>query len=309
MQPTVSIIIPVYNIENYIENCLDSVLNQSYTTLEIICVDDGSTDFSAHKIKMYSEKDSRIKYIYQQNAGVSCARNKGLENAGGEYIFFLDGDDYIHPQTIEALLECAEKTKADMVCADYKITQKLNETYEHPGDIAFHSASFDELYFQGNKLGKCAVAKLIKAVLAKRFSFFEGIAMGEDGCYILKLLNENISVYTAEFPLYYYYRREGSATKSVLNEKKLTIVNAYDRMCDYTKNSSNAIVRAYCLRSVFYQLNHKLRLYKGTAFESLAETTCRQIGKKHLKPFLKEKNISLKIRLIHTLRFFFTFIK
>lgn len=309
MQPTVSIIIPIYNIENYIENCLASVRNQTYETLEIICVDDGSTDFSAQKIKEYCKNDNRIKYIYQQNAGVSCARNKGLENATGEYVFFLDGDDYIHPQTIETLLDCAEKTKADMICADYKITQTLAESYDYFKDFAFHSADFYELYFHGNKLGKCAVAKLIKSGLAKRFRFFEGIAMGEDGCYILKLLNENISVYTAEFPLYYYYRREGSATKSGLNEKKLTIVNAYDRMCDYTKNSSNAIVRAYCLRSVFYQINHKRRLYKGTAFESLAEATCKQIGKKHLKPFLKEKNISLKIRLIHTLRFFFTFIK
>ena len=309
MQSTVSIIIPLYNLENYIENCLESVTNQSYTALEIICTDDGSTDFSAHKIKEYIKKDNRIKYIYQTNAGVSSARNKGLEHASGDYVFFLDGDDYIHPQTIETLLDCAEKTKADMVCADYIITQNLKEAFECFNNAAYHSASFEELYFHGNKLGKCAVAKLIKSSLAKRFSFFEGIAMGEDGCYTLKLLNENISVYTVDLPLYYYYRREGSATKSELTEKKLTIVNAYDRMCDYTKNSACSDVRAYCLRSVFYQINHKRRLYKGTAFETLAETTCKQIGKKHLKTFLKEKNISLKTKLIHTIRFFFFSIK
>lgn len=309
MQPTVSIIIPVYNIENYIVNCLESVLNQSYTRLEIICIDDGSTDFSAQKIKEFCKKDNRIKYIYQSNAGVSAARNKGLENADGKYIFFLDGDDYIHPQTMEALIDCAVRTQADMVCADYTITHNLNEAFISIDDIFYHSADFDELYFHGNKLGKCAVAKLIKSNLAKAFRFFEGIAMGEDGCYILKLLNENISVYATDIPLYYYYRREGSATKSKLTEKKLTIVNAYDMLCDYTENSVNKKVRAYCLRSVFYQLNHKRRLYKGTEYESLAETTCKQIGKKHLKAFLREKNISLKIRLIHTLRFFFRFIK
>lgn len=309
MQPTVSIIIPVYNIEKYIENCLESVISQSFSRLEIICIDDGSTDSSAQRIKEFSSKDNRIIYIHQKNAGVSAARNAGLDAATGDYIFFLDGDDYLHPQAIDIMLDCAKKTKADMVCANYKITEELTAKHEAYTSCNNSCADFNALFFTGQKLGKCCFAKLIKTGIAKKVHFFEGVAMGEDGCYILMLLNENISVYTVDNELYYYYVRKGSATKSALSEKKLTIVNAYDKLCDYTKSSTNAKVRAYSLRSVFYQLNQKRRLYKGTEFEQLAENTCKQIGKKHLKAFLKEKNISLKIRLIHALRFWFSFLK
>lgn len=309
MQPTVSIIIPVYNIEKYIENCLESVISQSFSQLEIICIDDGSTDSSAQKIKEISSKDNRIIYIHQKNAGVSAARNAGLDAATGKYIFFLDGDDYLHPQAIDILLDCAEKTKADMVCANYKITQDLTARHEALTTYNNSFVDFNTLFFAGQKLGKCCFAKLIKADIAKRIRFFDGIAMGEDGCYIIMLLNENISVYTVDKELYYYCVRKGSATKSALNEKKLTIVNAYDTLCDKLKSSQNSQIRAFALRSVFYQLNQKRRLYKGTEFENLSEETCKRIGRKHLKAFLKEKNISPKIRLIHTLRFFFIFIK
>lgn len=309
MQPTVSIIIPVFNIENYIENCVESVRRQSFDKLEIICVDDGSTDSSARKIKELSFEDCRIKYLYQCNAGVAAARNAGLDAANGEYVCFLDGDDYLHPQAIETLLDCAEKTKADMVCADYKITESSCEKSESFTDYTDSDIGFDALFFKGNKLGKTCVAKLIRTQAAKKARFFEGIAMGEDGCYILMLLAENISVRYIDKELYYYFVRQGSATKSVLNEKKLTIVNAYDMLCDKLKSSQNSQIRAFALRSVFYQLNQKRRLYKGTDFENLSEETCKRIGRKHLKAFLKEKNISPKIKLIHTLRFFFVFIK
>ncbi|MBR3802336.1 MAG: glycosyltransferase family 2 protein [Clostridia bacterium] len=309
MQPKVSVIIPVYNIENYLANSLESVLNQSYQQLEIICVNDGSKDGSAQVMSDFAEKDSRIVCVHQENAGVSAARNKGLETATGDYVFFLDGDDYLHPQAIEILVEGAVKTGAQMVCSDYKVTENLSEKGEDYSRYDFAPTDFDTLFKKGNKLGKCCFAKLIKADVAKKVRFFDGVAMGEDGCYIVLLLNENISVYTADKPLYYYYVRQGSATKSVLNEKKLTIVNAYDRLCDILSDSGNAHIKAFALRALFYQLNHKLRLYKGTEFEALAEKTCKQIGKKHLKAFMQEKNISLKVRLMHFLRFKLRFLK
>lgn len=101
MKKTVSIIIPVYNLEKYIVNCLESIFAQTYESLEIICIDDGSNDKSAEIIKKYSVADSRIKYYYQQNSGVSVARNKGLDEATGDYVMFVDGDDYLHYQAVE----------------------------------------------------------------------------------------------------------------------------------------------------------------------------------------------------------------
>lgn len=309
MQPKVSIIIPVYNIESYICNCIESLIRQSYTQLEIICIDDGSTDGTADAINELAKKDSRIVYVHQENGGVSAARNKGLDTATGDYVFFLDGDDYLHFRAIEVLVDGVLKTGAQMVCSDYKIANSLNEKDEAFSDYDFNQTDFAALFTKGKTLGKGCFGKLIQADYAKRVRFLEGIAMGEDGCYMIMLLNENISTFVTEKELYYYYIREGSATKSALSEKKLTIVNAYDRICDMLADSENQHIKAHALRALFYQLNHKRRLFKGTEFEALAEATCKQIGKKHLKAFLKEKNISLKIRLIHLVRFLFRFIK
>ena len=96
----VSIIIPVYNVENYLPKCLESVLGQTYADLEIICVDDGTPDRSAAVILSYAEKDRRINLISQENQGLSGARNTGIRSATGKYIIFLDGDDWIEPETV-----------------------------------------------------------------------------------------------------------------------------------------------------------------------------------------------------------------
>ena len=101
---SVSVIIPVYNLAKYLSKCLESVLAQTYANFEIIAIDDGSTDDSAAILKKYAEKDKRVKPILKANGGVSSARNAGLDKAEGEYIFFLDGDDWIEPETLERLV-------------------------------------------------------------------------------------------------------------------------------------------------------------------------------------------------------------
>lgn len=114
----VSIVIPVYNVEKYIHDCVDSVIAQTYHDLEIILVDDGSTDSSGIICDKYKEKDDRIKVFHQKNGGLSAARNTGMDSAIGEYLYFLDSDDYIEPQTIERLVDTIEQEKADIVLFD-----------------------------------------------------------------------------------------------------------------------------------------------------------------------------------------------
>ena len=101
--PEISIIVPVYNAENYLDNCIKSILNQTFEDFELILVNDGSTDKSSHICNYYKKIDSRIKLINKKNGGVSSARNKGLEVAIGKYIGFVDSDDYIHPKMYETL--------------------------------------------------------------------------------------------------------------------------------------------------------------------------------------------------------------
>ena len=117
----ISVIVPVYNVEPYLRECLDSIRNQTYRDLEILVVDDGSTDGSGKICDEYEVRDARIRVFHTENRGLSCARNKGLENAEGEYIGFVDSDDWIEPDMYEVLLRKAEETGADVVeCSHYK---------------------------------------------------------------------------------------------------------------------------------------------------------------------------------------------
>ena len=112
----VSIVVPVYNVEKYIEKCLDSIINQSFSNIEIILVDDGSTDNSGKICDIYEKKDTRIKVIHKKNGGLSDARNYGIEVATGEFISFIDSDDYIEENMIERLYESCKKDESDISC-------------------------------------------------------------------------------------------------------------------------------------------------------------------------------------------------
>ena len=110
----VSVIIPAYNIEDYIGRCLDSIISQTYKNLEIIVVDDGSRDYTGEILDNYAKKDRRIKVIHKENGGVSSARNKGIEAAEGDYIGFIDGDDLIEPEMYKTLVDLLEEENADI---------------------------------------------------------------------------------------------------------------------------------------------------------------------------------------------------
>lgn len=117
--PAISIIIPVYNVEKYLSRCLDSVLNQTFTDWEAICVNDGSPDGSAAILSQYAARDARFKIVTKENGGLSDARNAGFPHARGEYIMYLDSDDFIHPQTMEIAYHLARRDGSDMVSFTY----------------------------------------------------------------------------------------------------------------------------------------------------------------------------------------------
>ena len=111
--PCITIIVPVYNVEKYLRRCLDSIIGQTYQNLEILCIDDGSTDSSGEICKQYAAQDERIKVLRQENHGVSAARNKGLDAATGEYIAFVDSDDYIEADMIGRLYQALASAGAE----------------------------------------------------------------------------------------------------------------------------------------------------------------------------------------------------
>ena len=129
MQPKISVIIPVYNVEKYLGECLDSILAQTFQDFEIICVDDGSTDRSLDILQEYKRKDDRFVIFQQRHAGAGAARNHGLKLAEGKYIQFLDSDDYFEPTLLEELYTRAEKFGSDLtVCSSRKVDDEGNIT-------------------------------------------------------------------------------------------------------------------------------------------------------------------------------------
>ena len=145
--PKVSVIVPIYNVEEYLEECLDSIVNQTFEDMEIICINDGSTDSSLDIINKYADNDSRIKIINQQNKGVSEARNAGLDLASGEYVYCIDSDDYLKPNAIKELYELAINENLDMIIF------KINNFYHETGEISEEKDRYYKIEFLDEIIG------------------------------------------------------------------------------------------------------------------------------------------------------------
>ena len=139
MEQKVSIIVPVYNVEKYLKRCVDSLIEQSYKNLEIILVDDGSKDNSFSICKEYESKDSRVRIFHKENEGLGLTRNYGIEKSTGEYITFVDSDDYLTLDAVETMVEKAAVTNADVVVANMFYKDKGNYSAPRLGYINFWS--------------------------------------------------------------------------------------------------------------------------------------------------------------------------
>ena len=142
----ISVIVPVYNVEKYLSRCLDSIISQTYRKLEIVLVDDGSTDNSSMICDEYAKKDCRITVIHTENHGLSEARNKGIENSHGEYVSFVDSDDYLHKRFLETLLNLVIETGSDLsVCDFVRVDENGNGTLFYDSPIKNEVLTSDEM--------------------------------------------------------------------------------------------------------------------------------------------------------------------
>ena len=306
MDSPVSIIIPVYNLEKYIENCLKSIAAQTYDNLEIICVDDGSTDKSAEIIKRLSASDGRIKYVRQENSGVSAARNRGLDEATGEYIMFVDGDDYLHFQAVELFVGEIEKSGCGMVCAHEIYTPNTDEKMQQITEYKAHDATVEELFDSSTNrcMGKSVWGKIIRSEAARLSRFPVGISNGEDAFYIINLLDREIGVRCIDKELYYYLNRPNSTVTSRFTMKRFTMTYSFDMLCEKLKNSSNLFLKKYCLQYLFQSIFYNRTQAIGTACEKEVLSESKRIGKKWIKDFQNNKDISLIIKISFTVFFY-----
>ena len=218
----ISIIIPMYNSENYIGKLLESLINQTYKNLEIIIVDDGSSDNSLKKALEYEKKDKRIKIITQKNSGVSSARNVGLKNVKGEYFTFLDSDDYIEFDMYEKMMNTMVKVNTDVIRINY-VKETENCDYISEGNlfdlkdkILNKTQIKDKLipYLFENKIEAYTPLLLIKSDLLNKIKpFIEDIHIMEDLLFYLDLLSNINTIYFLDIKSYHYILRSSSSSK------------------------------------------------------------------------------------------------
>lgn len=254
MEPTVSIIVPVYNAEAYLRRCVDSIINQEYRDFELLLADDGSTDTSGRICDEYAARDDRVKVIHKENTGVSDSRNACLDRATGTYLQFLDSDDWITPDATRLLVRAAEEHGCDLVISDFY--RVVDERVSHKGDIdeegiltreefAEHMMENPADFYYGviwNKLYRRELVEKYHLRMDKKISWCE------DFMFNLEYIRHAKVFYALNTPIYYYVKTKGSLvsqsggiTKTV--KMKLMVFEYYNNFYkhvfdeeDYVKN-------------------------------------------------------------------------
>ncbi|AHM57188.1 putative glycosyltransferase EpsJ [Peptoclostridium acidaminophilum DSM 3953] len=236
MDPLISVIIPVYNAEGYIRKCLDSVIGQSYENLEIIVIDDGSTDESGNICDEYGKKDARIRVLHKGNGGVSTARNLGLKMATGKYVGFVDSDDWIEKDMYSFLVSMAEANDADVAACGYYInddsppmqdnecaTQSMSQeaaiqtSFLNVSRFCFYGALWNKLFrsdiFKGNGI-----------------EFDESISVGEDMLFLSQCIMGSGKIVYSPIPKYHYACNEMGVTSKPFYSQKVSMLKALDKI-------------------------------------------------------------------------------
>ncbi|MEH7131458.1 glycosyltransferase, partial [Neobacillus drentensis] len=238
MENKISIIVPIYKVEKYLAKCVESILAQSFKEFELILVDDGSPDRCGEICEEYSKKDNRIKVIHKENGGLSSARNAGISIASGEYIAFVDSDDYLHNRMYELLYKNATENSSDIVICDYfkvrenEISDSFNLKTNVESKNFTNIEALYELYENNSENFVVAWNKLYKQKLFTDLRFEKG-RIHEDEFISHKLLFKSPKVTYLPIKLYYYRQTSNSITRSPFNLKRLDAIYALKDRADF----------------------------------------------------------------------------
>lgn len=275
-KPAVSVIIPVYNTEKYLRRCLESVCNQTLRELEVICVNDASTDASAAILAEFAAHDSRVKVItFEQNRGVSSARNAGIEEASGEYIGFVDSDDKIDLDFYETLYAQAKASGVDVVKG------KVQDV-DRDGQM---TVCYDNEVIRKNGTKFAFVINLVSAICRKSvvknngLCFLEGCIHSEDVLFLNEFILHSNGLSLIDDVSYYYCKRENSANSFILSSQKInSAVEAHRRIIDNTLSVRDAIgdegtkyICLWCFKDFLY-LSHPCHLRDNDVLRYCVET-------------------------------------
>jgi glycosyltransferase involved in cell wall biosynthesis len=295
--PLVSVIVPIYNVELYLEKCLDSIINQTYKNLEIILIDDGSPDNCGKICDEYVLKDKRIKVIHKSNGGQSSARNIGLDIAKGEYIAFVDSDDYIADNMYKDLVDIAQKENADIaICAHYIVNYKGDRISQEDN---ISNLTIDEIRYLilMDKCSNYPWNKLYRADLFKNLRFYAGVYF-EDMFIMPTLFFSAKKIVSTKEPYYYYNCKNQNSTMSIFNAKrKYGLFNAW--------TEHERVAALFCKKAVKWSEFRATRSAISSLVIDMCKPDLQQKEIEHCKNYLEMKrkngiiaNIGIKYKIL-----------
>jgi glycosyltransferase involved in cell wall biosynthesis len=311
--PEISIIVPVYNVEEYLPRCIDSILNQTFPDFELILVNDGSPGNCGKICDDFAKRDNRIKVIHKKNGGAASARNAGINHAKGRYIAFVDGDDYIHYKMFDLLYSTMKECSSDLVACNFVKVTNYNSKLEETAIHNFHEENYsnlealEQLFIMKNKehfsnagnnlIWVLPVNKLYKRELFEKNRFEEG-KICEDEFITHKLLYDCKKITYIPVTLYYYFQRSNSVMNSPYSIRRLDKVDAlYDRVIFFKKQRlyhlCNLAIKSYI--DAFFWNYFKAELEISNNRETL--TKLKQQIKSLLIYIINNSNLKLKLKL------------
>lgn len=295
-EESVSIIIPAYNVDEYLEECVHSLLCQTYTNYEVVIIDDGSTDNTYDVGKRLTVESAKVKLFHQENQGVSIARNVGMQKANGEFFIFVDADDIVAPQYIETLVACVKKSDMGMVgftSEREKIATKVSLNTVDIQASNMMESILCEANYDGYLWNKIFQRKIIEK---NNLKFQKNIVVWEDLLFVLQYLKNCDKVTISGEKLYYYRYREGSAVNNTRLDKYRSKYEVMEKIkkqnFGYTEHSRKKISFLY-FETMFSYLNQILiRENKSNKLNEI-------LSKVDTVELLKQKNIKLFLKFVY----------
>jgi glycosyltransferase involved in cell wall biosynthesis len=270
MNKLVSIIIPCYNAEKYIEQCINSVINQTYKNIELIVINDGSKDNSGKIIQTFAKQYNWIKYFEKENGGVSSARNLGLDFVNGDYVTFIDADDWIENNHIENLVRNLESANYDLSICSFKLEKRNNKSFKQPNKVITKIMDTEETMknvFVGKLFpGGYLWNKLFKREKIGNLRFDKIIYYGEDLLFVYNYLKNCSKTIYQSNRTYHYIKTPNSIVRSKFNFKKLTVLTCLEIIMEDLKSYNPSIINfaegLYCLLNLeilYYLIRDKVK--------------------------------------------------
>lgn len=295
-----SIIVPVYNVKPYLKKCVESIINQTYTNLQIILVDDGSTDGSQNICDEFAQKDSRIVVIHKENGGLSTARNMGMDKAKGEYIAFVDSDDWLEPNMYYDLITQLEKHNADIaVCSFYECKDDKKNAIGDSRSVKILNT--EDIFSNKNQLRFLAWNKIFRKSFVERLRFVPG-QVYEDFHFCRQVFLQTKKLVYLDAPLYNYRVSRPGNTNSSFKPGRMCIFGEFDALINDLAALHYNKARA---AMIIYALEFYRRLYK----EACELNASVEIKEKIRKNFVNYYNICREenIKVAKGLRLFYLF--